>query len=489
MLNFVGRLAAARSSSELGGGVKPAVGRVGFGCGAGASASASIGAAGSGSDSASGSGSGSTTSWGAGSVLAAFAASSSCSASRRALSETSPASTRACASSSSAAARAASACAGDALCLRTRCPEHRLRLRAGASQNGLCLRACRPDDGLRFRARIAEQRLGLRARSVQRGLRLRPQAFRRGFGLGASGGEDRVGLGAGRLEGRVRFRTRGARHSLGLGPGGGENAVGLGRASCCRACGALARGGNRRGGLLFDVAQPGLRLAQRLGRLPALLLELLLSLCRLFARRFEVALEVVELLFALVEGEPPQPDLLLGAREPILCRLLRVALDAVGELNRRPNELERLEPRGAAVRGEARGDVGKRRGSEAGARAEGARSRRRPALPPDEPRPHLFARDPPPSRSLLSGVDLAAQIDERLDGLGHERARLLRVGEAVRPRLGSFLTLRPSTSTSTTQASPRSRARMVTTWRPFRLALRTKSSRGSGSAAAGAACA
>ena len=81
----------------------------------------------------------------------------------------------------------------------------------------------------------------------------------------------------------------------------------------------------------------------------------------------------------------------------------------------------------------------------------------------------------------LSGVDLAAEVDERLDGLGHERARLLGVGEVVRPRLRSVLM--PSTSTSTTQASPRSRARIVTTGRPYRLALRTKSSRGSGSAA------
>ena len=36
-----------------------------------------------------------------------------------------------------------------------------------------------------------------------------------------------------------------------------------------------------------------------------------------------------------------------------------------------------------------------------------------------------------PARAL-SGVDLAAEVDERLDGLGHERAGLLRVGEAVR---------------------------------------------------------
>ena len=80
-------------------------------------------------------------------------------------------------------------------------------------------------------------------------------------------------------------------------------------------------------------------------------------------------------------------------------------------------------------------------------------------------------------------MNLAAQVDQSLDGLGHERARLLGVGEAVRARLGS--SSRPSTSTSTTQASPRSWARIVTTGRPYRLALRTKSSRGSGSAASG----
>src|SRR5206468_8152732 len=38
-------------------------------------------------------------------------------------------------------------------------------------------------------------------------------------------------------------------------------------------------------------------------------------------------------------------------------------------------------------------------------------------------------------RSSLSGVDLAAEVDEGLDSLRHERARLLRVGEAVRRRL------------------------------------------------------
>src|SRR5579884_1647691 len=37
------------------------------------------------------------------------------------------------------------------------------------------------------------------------------------------------------------------------------------------------------------------------------------------------------------------------------------------------------------------------------------------------------------------GVDLAAEVDERLNGLGDERARLLRVGEAVRARLGAVL--------------------------------------------------
>ena len=63
---------------------------------------------------------------------------------------------------------------------------------------------------------------------------------------------------------------------------------------------------------------------------------------------------MVELLLALVEGEPAQPDLLLGAREPVLRRLLRVALDAVGELDGGPDELECFEPRRPVVGGEAR---------------------------------------------------------------------------------------------------------------------------------------
>ena len=120
--------------------------------------------------------------------------------------------------------------------------------------------------------------------------------------------------------------------------------------------GALVCGGDRRGGLFLDGRQPRLRLVRRLGRLPALLLELLLCLRGLLTRGFEIALEVVELLLALVEGEPAQPDLLLGARHPVLRRLLRVALDPVGELDRGPDELERLEPRRAVVGGEARGE-------------------------------------------------------------------------------------------------------------------------------------
>src|SRR5207253_1943813 len=69
-------------------------------------------------------------------------------------------------------------------------------------------------------------------------------------------------------------------------------------------------------------------------------------------------LEVVERRFALVEGKPAEPDLLLGARQPVLCRLLRVPLDAVRELDGRPDELERLEPSRAVVLREA-GAVGK----------------------------------------------------------------------------------------------------------------------------------
>src|SRR5690349_19352547 len=41
-----------------------------------------------------------------------------------------------------------------------------------------------------------------------------------------------------------------------------------------------------------------------------------------------------------------------------------------------------------------------------------------------------------------SGVDLAAEVDQGLDGLGHERAGLLGVGEAVGAGLRSILALR-----------------------------------------------
>src|SRR5439155_16211795 len=65
------------------------------------------------------------------------------------------------------------------------------------------------------------------------------------------------------------------------------------------------------------------------------------------------ALEVIELRLALVEREPAKPDLLLGARQPVLRRFLGVLLDAVGELDGRPDQLERLESCRAVVRGEA----------------------------------------------------------------------------------------------------------------------------------------
>ena len=75
---------------------------------------------------------------------------------------------------------------------------------------------------------------------------------------------------------------------------------------------------------------------------------------QLVACGFEVALEVVELGLSLVEGETPQPDLLLGARQPVPRGFLRVLLDPVRDLDGRPHELERLEPRRTVVRGEAR---------------------------------------------------------------------------------------------------------------------------------------
>ena len=101
-------------------------------------------------------------------------------------------------------------------------------------------------------------------------------------------------------------------------------------------------------------------------RRSALLRELLLGLHELLPRALELALEVIELRLALVEREPAEPDLLLGARQPVLGRLLRVLLDAVGELDRRPDELESLEPCRAVVCGEARAaaEIERRRGRE-----------------------------------------------------------------------------------------------------------------------------
>src|SRR5579884_4411419 len=43
------------------------------------------------------------------------------------------------------------------------------------------------------------------------------------------------------------------------------------------------------------------------------------------------------------------------------------------------------------------------------------------------------------SSARVLGVDLAAEVDESLHGLRHEGAGLLRVGEAVRARLGAVL--------------------------------------------------
>src|SRR4029078_9906583 len=86
----------------------------------------------------------------------------------------------------------------------------------------------------------------------------------------------------------------------------------------------------------------------------ALFRELLLRLHEPLPRALELALEVIELRLPLVEGQPPKPHLLLGARQPVLGRLLRVLLDAVGELDRRADELESLEPCRAGVCSEAR---------------------------------------------------------------------------------------------------------------------------------------
>ena len=135
--------------------------------------------------------------------------------------------------------------------------------------------------------------------------------------------------------------------------------VGLDARFLLQSLDTLVRGRDGRGGLRLDGSEARLRLVRRLGRLAALLLDLLLCLCELLAGAFELAPEVIELLLALVEGEPAQPDLLLGAREPVLRGLLRVALDAIGELDRRADELERFEPGRAVVGGEAGRGVGR----------------------------------------------------------------------------------------------------------------------------------
>src|SRR5215831_6423909 len=54
--------------------------------------------------------------------------------------------------------------------------------------------------------------------------------------------------------------------------------------------------------------------------------------------------------------------------------------------------------------------------------------------------------------ALALRVDLAAEVDERLNGLRHERARLLGVGEVVRARLHAVL-LRPDLDVDDTRVT------------------------------------
>ena len=162
-------------------------------------------------------------------------------------------------------------------------------------------------------------------------------------GLRPGGGKDAVGLGPGSLQGGLGLRADACRGGLGLGPGGGEDAVGLCARLRVQRLGALARRSERCGRFRLGGRQA-----------LALLRKFLLGLHELLPRALELALEVIELRLALVERQPAEPDLLLGARQPVLGRLLRVPFDAVGELDRRPDELESLEPCRAVVCGEAR---------------------------------------------------------------------------------------------------------------------------------------
>src|SRR5262249_1602430 len=147
----------------------------------------------------------------------------------------------------------------------------------------------------------------------------------------------------------------GSDHAVGLAACCGEDPLGLSLRLLLDPLGALVRGRDGGGHLLLDVREALLRCAGGLGGLLPLLPELLLGLRELLTRSFEATREVVELLVALVESEAAEPDLLLGARDPVLGRLLRIALDPVGKLDSRPDELERFEPRRTVVRREARG--------------------------------------------------------------------------------------------------------------------------------------
>src|SRR5207247_9947555 len=123
------------------------------------------------------------------------------------------------------------------------------------------------------------------------------------------------------------------RGGLSLGPGGGEDAVGLRASLGVQRFGALARGSERRGRFRLGGRQ-----------VLALLRDFLLGLHELLSRGLELAFEVIELRLALVERQPAEPDLLLGARQPVLALLLRVLPYAVGQLDRRPDWLEDPEP-------------------------------------------------------------------------------------------------------------------------------------------------
>ena len=155
------------------------------------------------------------------------------------------------------------------------------------------------------------------------------------------------------MESCLRLRANRLCSRCRVGPGSGEDAVCLRPRLGLQRLGAFGGGCERRRGFLLDARQACLRLALRLGHLLPLSGELLLRLLDLLVGGLEVTLEVIELRLALVEREPAKPDLFLGARQTILRRFLGVLLDAVGEFDGRPDQLQRLKPRRAVIRGEA----------------------------------------------------------------------------------------------------------------------------------------